>query len=348
MYTHDYDIDEELRRLAPTDEEAQELRRAFAGVSHPLPDVDAEWARLKARMDEEGGVVAASPGTNRGRRAIIYIIGVAAAACVALALIVRHPAQPGSGDGGGRTGVESEVAQGVAGTSDSEAIVAERAAGRQAQPMAQPVTIVSETSRGEDRNVVLPDGSHVWLNAGSRLEYPSRFGGRRVVRLRGEGYFEVTHDTRHPFVVETEGFTTTVLGTVFNVRAYTSRNPAVVLVSGRVEVSTGGDTRPVMLSPGQKAEPGRDGGWRVEPENTYPYTQRKLGFFYFDHKPLHDIMAEIGRWYGKTVVFENTAKAGLRLHFVAERRERLSTVLDQLNSMDSVNVVLDRKEIVVR
>lgn len=348
MYTHDYDIDEELRQLAPTDEEAEELRRAFAGIRHPLPDVDVEWARVKARMDEEDGAAAVTYGMGRGRRAIIYIIGVAAAACIALALVVRHPSPSSPGNVGGHSSTETEMAQSEAETHDGGA-AAVRGGARRARPVEQSVAKVCETLRGADANLVLPDGSRVWLNSGSRLEYPSRFGGgRRVVRLRGEGYFEVTHDPRHPFVVETEGFTTTVLGTVFNIRAYTSRNPAVVLVSGRVEVSSGGDARSVLLSPGQKAELDRDGGWRVEPENTYPYTQRKLGFFYFDHKTLHDIMAEIGRWYGKTVVFENTAKAGLRLHFVAERRERLSTVIDQLNSMDSVNVVLDRKEIVVR
>ena len=91
--------------------------------------------------------------------------------------------------------------------------------------------------RGMSRRLVLPDGSRVWLNAESSLSYPGSFGGRerREVTLQGEAYFEVAPDSLHPFVVETAALQTQVLGTSFNVRAYSPEDTRVTLLRGERE-----------------------------------------------------------------------------------------------------------------
>ncbi len=93
--------------------------------------------------------------------------------------------------------------------------------------------------RGMNQQLTLTDGTKVWLNAESTLEYPETFEGKpnREVYLKGEAYFEVTKDTEHPFRVKTDALETLVLGTSFNVRAYSKEDTQVTLVEGSVKVS---------------------------------------------------------------------------------------------------------------
>ena len=113
-----------------------------------------------------------------------------------------------------------------------------------------PSVILMTTPRGKDCHLTLADGTRVWMNADSQLEFPEQFNGtRRTVRLHGEAYFEVAKDRRHPFVVETDYLTTTVLGTSFNVRAYSQNDASVALVEGSVSVKSGREN--MLLKPGQ-------------------------------------------------------------------------------------------------
>lgn len=337
METHN-DIDAELRQLMLSDDEEDDLRQAFLRIDNPLPDVDGEWDKV-------------SRGIHKGHRAAIYVIGgLAAAACIVLAFLLapRLVAPTGQYVGSGQW-------QGVGHTDTYQSQLFATSTGKLSRSAKSQVAmediemLTVETTRGHDRNITLPDGSRVWLNADSRLMYPSRFAGsKREVYIHGEGYFEVKHDAGHPFVVSTDYFTTTVLGTVFDISAYNRKDANVVLVSGKVSVSSGDPSVQYVIKPGQKAVCDNSGVWSVTHVNTYPYTQRKAGYFYFDQQPLHDIMAEIGRWYGRTVVFENVSLTNQCLHFVAERHDKLENVIASLNRMDGLNIALERNEIVVR
>jgi transmembrane sensor len=111
------------------------------------------------------------------------------------------------------------------------------------------------TQKGSRSQIVLPDGSKVWLNAGSTLDYPKQFNGKtRAVQLQGEAYFEVAKNAKQPFIVHTQTFDIKVLGTGFNVRAYPDEDSAVTsLVHGSVEVITGGkEKRTILLKPNEK------------------------------------------------------------------------------------------------
>lgn len=110
---------------------------------------------------------------------------------------------------------------------------------------------------GQRVELLLSDGTKVWLNSRSRLEYPASFGrGSRRVTLSGEGYFEVTHDRSKPFVVETAEFDVRVLGTTFNVYAYDNDRATfeTALLEGSVEVASRSDaTQRLVLRPDEAA-----------------------------------------------------------------------------------------------
>jgi transmembrane sensor len=104
-------------------------------------------------------------------------------------------------------------------------------------PQSDYITVV--VPKGQTREVVLPDGSTVWLNAASTLKYPKKFGKKRTVYLLdGEGFFDVVHDEHVPFVVDASGIMTNVLGTSFVVKSYKSLSTmSVSVVTGKVAVS---------------------------------------------------------------------------------------------------------------
>lgn len=107
---------------------------------------------------------------------------------------------------------------------------------------------------GEKTQIGLADGTKVWLNAGTKFRYPDDFRGKtRSVEIDGEGFFEVTKDPSHPFVVKTPNFKVKVLGTSFNLSTYTDdENNSLALQSGSVEISTG-NSQIIKLVPGEKA-----------------------------------------------------------------------------------------------
>lgn len=113
--------------------------------------------------------------------------------------------------------------------------------------------IETSVAYGEKKHFLLPDGSEIWLNAGSTVEYPKTFtDNRRLVRLDGEAYFSVKKDASKPFIVETSQITVKVLGTKFNVKAYA--DDAIVtatLTSGKVEVTPPSHS-PQILKPNEQ------------------------------------------------------------------------------------------------
>ena len=104
--------------------------------------------------------------------------------------------------------------------------------------------------RGGENTVILADGTTVHLNAGSKPTYPVRFAGkRRVVALEGEAYFDVVKDETRPFIVQTHLGEVTVLGTAFNINAYTDASVYTTLVHGKVQFSSS-SIGTIILSPG--------------------------------------------------------------------------------------------------
>lgn len=154
---------------------------------------------------------------------------------------------------------------------------------------AQPVSV--STPLGVKSDVVLPDGSRVRLNGGTRIVYPALFGDERRVEVDGEAYFEVEHDARRPFVVVTGQVVSTVLGTTFNVHAYSEdENYQITLATGSLLVDGGPESRSVRLRPGEQGFFERTSGLlslrRVNVEQVLSWQEDRL---YFRAEPLASI-----------------------------------------------------------
>lgn len=197
------------------------------------------------------------------------------------------------------------------------------------------------TPKGGTYQITLPDGSSVWLNANSTLKYPSRFdGNERVVELEGEAYFDVSHQASLvPFLVKTDKQTVEVLGTEFNVSAY-SDDPETqtTLVEGRVRVATTADHRPHILAPGQQAVTlGKD--IETKEVDIEPYIAWKNGHFLFDNTPLSTIADQLAKWYDIRVVFKDPVQSE-RFYGMIDRGKNLSQVLKMLEKTQTVRFKL--------
>lgn len=161
------------------------------------------------------------------------------------------------------------------------------------------------TPRGGQFKIMLPDGSMVWLNAASSLNYPASFtGDKREVSLTGEAYFEVASKAGQPFIVKSKGQTVEVLGTQFNIKAYDDEPvAATTLLTGKVKV-TGTDFSRV-LQPGEQASRQESRGWQlIKGIDTDQVIAWKNGFFSFNQSDITTVMRELSRWYDVEVVFD--------------------------------------------
>ena len=212
----------------------------------------------------------------------------------------------------------------------------------------EPRQLTLRVPRGTNYQLTLPDGTEVWLNSDSKLSFPDHFtGNERLVQLIGEGYFKVTPDKEHPFRILAPNFSTIVLGTEFNIRAYDRGASMVSLVSGSVALhSTAapvqtGNNNPT-LKPGQTATIGIDGSIRIEEIDAYSYVQWRENLFYFNDSPLQDVIREMGRWYNVDIFIENPEVGkDQRVHFAADRSETLQTALDNLNELGLIQATLN-------
>ena len=212
--------------------------------------------------------------------------------------------------------------------------------------------------RGEEYNVVriphggeyitrLPDGSVVHLNAGSELKVPVYFGTEsREVWLRGEGFFEVVHRENLIFTVHTDKADISVLGTEFDVRAYTDEKEVVTtLVQGAVGVSSGRTYD--RLKPGEQARIAGKGDVRVAEVDIYPFIAWKNGRRVFENERLEKIMAELQRWYDFELFYADPDVK--EMHFTIDilKYEEISKVLNLMERMNKVKFTQKGRTVVV-
>jgi hypothetical protein len=163
------------------------------------------------------------------------------------------------------------------------------------------------TPIGGEYQVVLPDGTKVWMNADSYLEFPSKFSIKeRKVIAKGELYFDVERNKEWPFVVATKEMELRVLGTEFNVRAYEDEEEILsTLVEGSVQVNNSLGEE-IILNPGYQAIIKRnDNSLTNVLANIEEVTAWKNGQFIFDNRRLENIMYDLARWYDIKVFFAN-------------------------------------------
>jgi ferric-dicitrate binding protein FerR (iron transport regulator) len=162
--------------------------------------------------------------------------------------------------------------------------------------------------RGKRTSLILSDGTKIWVNSGSFLEFPPAFDkDKREIRIEGEIYIEVSKDADRPFLVYTSDMAINVLGTRFNVSAYKEDAVhQVVLVEGNVEVKP--DKRePVRLSPDQMLTVSA-GMIKTSKVDVYNYISWKDGLLQFNSEPLSLILARISRYYNRVLTFDENIK----------------------------------------
>lgn len=199
---------------------------------------------------------------------------------------------------------------------------------------------------GGTYRMVLPDGTRVWLNAASTLRFPSRFeGSERRVTLTGEAYFEVASNKSMPFRVYCRGIMTEAVGTAFNVNGYAHR-VTTTLIHGVVRVRAG--RQAVLLHPGDAVgsiDSGRLAA--VAKGDTAEAAGWQHGYFTFDDTPVREVMAELGRWYGTSVVYDRDFDRGKSFTGEISRQVPLSKLLDMMAMTGIAGFKVDKNTVYV-
>ena len=160
---------------------------------------------------------------------------------------------------------------------------------------------------GQRINITLVDGTNVWLNAWTSLSYPVKFGkNNRQVVLDGEAYFDVTKDKSKPFIVQTDNYNVEVLGTQFDVNAYSETGEfETTLMSGSVKVASASDsTQKITLKPNNKVFL-QDGKLHVTAVDDYNPYRWKEGLICFKNETFTSIMKDFEKYYGLTIQVKN-------------------------------------------
>lgn len=201
---------------------------------------------------------------------------------------------------------------------------------------------------GAEYRLVLSDGTRVFMNAASELRYPAVFPqGKREVYLKGEAYFEVSRDTSSRFTVKTADMDIEVLGTSFNVNAYTEGSSTMAtLISGKVRAVCGG--REYDLQPGYQISSDRETGEvNVKEVNTLLYTAWKDGYYYFEAQHLEDIMQMVSRWYGFRVVFQEPKLKELEFSGRLQRYEEVGRLFRKFEQVENIRFIRTGDSVVV-
>lgn len=192
-----------------------------------------------------------------------------------------------------------------------------------------------ETPAGGQYQVILPDGSKVWLNSASSLRYPVRFtGNERKVEISGEAYFEVAHNNKMPFRVINSNQTVEVLGTHFNIMAYPDESSTnTTLLEGSVKIIK--ENKSKIISPGQQTRV-KNGNIDVASVDVTQAIAWKEGYFMFKNEDIQSIMRQISRWYNLEVKYEGQIPERV---FGAKisRARNVSEVLEILESTGSIH-----------
>ena len=209
-----------------------------------------------------------------------------------------------------------------------------------------------EAPLGSKTKLYLPDGTLVWLNAGSRMTYSQGFGvDNRKVELEGEGYFEVKRNEKIPFFVKTKDLQLQVLGTKFNFRDYPEDHEVVVsLLEGKVGLNNLlREEKEAVLSPDERAVLNKANGFlTVESVTASNASQWTDGYLFFDEELLSDIAKELERSYNVKIHIANDSLKTFRFYGNFVRREQnIQEVLEALASTEKMQYKIEERNITI-
>jgi ferric-dicitrate binding protein FerR (iron transport regulator) len=205
------------------------------------------------------------------------------------------------------------------------------------------------TQRGRQFQLLLADGTKAWLNAASSIRFPTAFAGNeRKVEITGEVYFEVAKNAAKPFIVTANNTEVKVLGTHFNINAYTDENlVTTTLLEGRVSVqSATGSNKPSILQPGQQAQAHASGTIAVvNSVNVDEVMAWKNGYFQFEKAGIQTVMRQISRWYDVDIEYQGEISND-KFGGSIPRDASLATVLHALEQ-SLVHFTIQGKKVIV-
>lgn len=190
---------------------------------------------------------------------------------------------------------------------------------------------------GQRHKVLLSDGTLVQLNAGSKLTFPAIFRGKaREVYLQGEGFFEVSKDEKHPFIVKTDHIDIKVLGTTFNIAAYDDeRIFTTVLVEGKVDVV---QKSKLFANEGFTLLPGQGCFYSIDTKSSVvsdvdvdEYVLWKDGLYNFKNKPLRDVVSRVNKFFNRTIQLEDEKLANTLVSGKLVLSDDLTEVVEYLS-----------------
>ncbi|MBO9154843.1 FecR family protein [Chitinophaga sp. GCM10012297] len=196
-----------------------------------------------------------------------------------------------------------------------------------------------------DFQIELPDGTKVWLNSTTRFRFPFRFNGdtREVFIDQGEAYFQVAQNANKPFTVHTPSGPVKVLGTEFNVNAYTEGKVITSLVSGKVAVSSG--ARTIELAPGNEAV-AKEGELMKNKDfdmtNTLSWRE---GIHYFNNATISEVGIMLKRWFDVELVIDNPHAAAVEIRGKLFRGQPLNNFITQINDTKLVTFYWQNNEL---
>lgn len=216
-------------------------------------------------------------------------------------------------------------------------------------------TVMSEmfVPYGETRELVLPDNSRVWVNAGSTLVYPSDFSqmDSRTVYLTGEASFHVSKNKEKPFIVKTAGLDVQALGTVFTVKSYAGEDcTTATLEEGSVKVSLKeGDGRSYILKPSdQLVYSHADGGVRMNRVDIALYKMARKGYLIFEDVSFEQMILTLEKKYGVTFQYNATRYRNDLYNVKFAPNETIENVMEILHQLIGIQYIINEKNVIVK
>lgn len=197
------------------------------------------------------------------------------------------------------------------------------------KPQTKTEIVSAKTFHKDIRLLNLPDGTRVWLNENTEIEYPKEFKGKeRTITLRGEAFFEVKRDPSHPFVISSGPIKTTVLGTSFNVKAYDNHEPEVNVRTGKVKVETNENT--VFLLRGDKAVYGATTLMVSKQKTTVLEPEWKKVLMYVDDLTLEQVIDKLKTDHQFEVTYLDESLRNLKMQGTLDTRQGFYEMLQTI------------------
>ena len=210
--------------------------------------------------------------------------------------------------------------------------------------------LVMETQFQQTKKVLLPDSTIVWLNVGSRIEYPNNFMAHRFVCLEGEAYFNVAHHDSLPFKVHALELDVTVLGTKFNIMAYKNEVEVVTtLVEGEIALQLNGNQmQQTILTPSQQVVFNKDSReFRFATVDPELYTGWVKGYYRFENVSFEQIAKHFERVYGIAIRFEDESLKTALFSGTFLQNQNIESVLELLSEIRSFHYTIHEGQIII-